>query len=140
MNNAPLLIECPDIDTNREHAYVNKPVFHLNTLRKRLRAQDSAHGLPEVSCEVGGLETNQIGTEDAVQEFIADGQATEDLRGREGDVHEETDGSVGQLGADHGWKEHEVVVVHPDDITIVVGSDDSIGKTLVDGDVLLEGT
>jgi hypothetical protein len=86
----------------------------LDALGECLQREYAADGLAEVARVGGGLEADEVGGEDAFEEFLADGEAAEDLGGGEGDVHEEADGCGGEALADEGGEEHEVVVVHPD--------------------------
>lgn len=53
-------------------------------------------------------------------------------------MHEEADGRVGKFGTDHSGEQHQVVVIHPDDVTLNVSRDNGVCKALVDGDILLE--
>ena len=68
--------------------------------------------------EVGGLEADEIGSEHALEQLGADGKTSEDLRGREGDVHEEADASIREGRTNHVRDEHQMVVVHPDCATL----------------------
>ena len=65
---------------------------------------------------VGGLESYQVGCEEAAQEVLTDGKAPEDLGGGEGNVQEETNGGVlreSRRGTEEGGEEHQVVIIDP---------------------------
>jgi len=59
--------------------------------------------------EISRLEANEVGGKETAKEGLADRQATKDLRGREGDMHEEPDWDIGrQIGGctEEGRKKH----------------------------------
>jgi hypothetical protein len=63
------------------------------------------------------MKSDQVRSEEAIEQPLAPRQQPEDLRGGKGDVEEEADPSVGDPLAQHPRDEHELVVVDPDEIT-----------------------
>lgn len=51
-------------------------------------------------------------------------------------MHKESNRCIGKFGAKHLGEQHEMVVIHPDDVAVLVRRNDSVGKALVDGNVL----
>ena len=96
--------------------------------RRRARAaatSRSAAGTPGVWKPI------EVGAEQALEELVAPRQDAEHLRGRERDVQEEADARLGQALAQHRRHEHELVVVHPDQVAGLILRDDGIGEPLV---------
>jgi hypothetical protein len=102
------------VNPHGEHCDVNEPVLGLHTLRQCFESEDAADRLPEVTRVVRGLEADEVRSEDTAEEVLAHGETAEDLRGREGGVHEEANWRGGQRSAQETRKEHQVVIVHPD--------------------------
>lgn len=69
-----------------------------------------------MACIVDGLKSDEICTEDTLEERLSDGKTAEDLRGRKSHVEEETNRSLGSFGvrAEEGRKQHEVIIIYPD--------------------------
>lgn len=86
----------------------------LDAFREGLQAEDAGDGLPEMAGKVGGLEADEVGGEDALEELLADGETAEYLRRGEGDVQEEADRGRGEGGAHERRHQKQVVVVDPD--------------------------
>ena len=59
------------------------------------------------------------------------GQHPEDVRGREGDVQEKADARIGEALADHLGHEHQLVVVHPDQVAGSVVRNRGVGEAAV---------
>jgi hypothetical protein len=78
------------------------------------------------------LEADKVGSEHALEDFVASGEAAEDLRAGEGSVQEEADRCFGLSFANHLGDQEEMVVVHPDEVTGTVDLCDASGEDLVD--------
>lgn len=107
-------------------------MLELNSLRQSLRTQYATDSLAEVASVVGRLEANQVCTKHTVQKLVPHAETAENLGRWECDVHKESDGDARQLRPEHGRKEHEVVVVNPDDVAFLVLAHDRVREPLVD--------
>lgn len=132
----PLSVQGHNVDTHGEHSDVDEPILQLDTFWQGLSAENTADGLSEMASVVRSLEPDQVRTEYTSEQLASNGQTTEDFRRREGDVHKESDRCIGKFGAKHLREQHEMVVVYPDDIAVLVRRNDGVCKSLVDGDVL----
>ena len=52
-------------------------------------------------------------------------------------MHEEANGGIRKLFTEHLWEEHQVIVIHPNDVPVLIRRNDSICEAFVDGDILL---
>ncbi len=89
----------------------------------------------EVVAVLGDVEADQIGAQHALQDRGAPGQDAEDLGRRKRDVQEEADAGLGQLLADHGRGQGQLVVVDPDQVAGAMAAHDLVGEAAVDGPV-----
>lgn len=78
------------------------------------------------------VETNQVTMQNSQQKLIANGQNAVDLTTGERSVQEETNLDVllaiTDLFPQHLWKQHEMVVVDPDQISVHDFFGDGFGK------------
>lgn len=132
-------IQALHIDAHREYTDIDETILELDALRKGLGAKNATDSLSEMSRKVRRLETNKVCTEYAIEQIVADGQASENLGGWECNVHEKTDRRVWKLCTEHLRKKHEMIVVHPDNVAFLVRRNDRVREPLVDCDVLFEG-
>lgn len=69
------------------------------------------------------MESNEIAVQDTQKDFITDREDAVDLTAWERGVQEEADFNVlpgiPELFAKHGWKQHQMVVVHPYQVIIL---------------------
>jgi hypothetical protein len=81
------------------------------------------------------VEANQVAVQEAAEQRLADRQDAVDLAAGEGRVQEETNLDLFVRLCDflteHLREEHEVVVVDPDEITVLYVLDDRLGKEVV---------
>ena len=63
-----------------------------------------------------GVKTDEVGPEHSFEKLFPPGQVSEDFKRREGDVMEVADLGIGQALPEHLRKEHQVIVVDPDDV------------------------
>ena len=52
-------------------------------------------------------------------------------------MHEEANGGIRKLFTEHLWEEHQVIVIHPNDVPVLIRRNDSICEAFVNGDILL---
>lgn len=85
--------------------------------------QDSGATAEEMSGVIIGVETHEIAVQYAIQNLVADGQDSIDFATGEGCVQEESELdvalSVTNLFAEHGRQEHQVVIVHPNQVVVL---------------------
>lgn len=78
------------------------------------------------------VEANQIAMEHAQEECLPDGEDPVDLAAWEGGVEEESDLDILLAVADffsqHLWQQHQVVIMHPDQVAILHILNDCLGK------------
>jgi hypothetical protein len=84
------------------------------------------------------VEADQVAGQERAQQLAVPGQQPEDVEGGEGDVQEEGQARLGQLAADRLGREHQLVVVHPDEAHAVRLGDGRFGEAPVHVCVLLE--
>lgn len=81
------------------------------------------------------MEANQVAVEDSEQDFISNWKDSVDLARGKRRVEEEADLDIGPAGAyllpKHLWQKHQVVVVDPNEITILDLLRNGLGKEAV---------
>mmetsp|Transcript_8934 Transcript_8934/g.25231 ORF Transcript_8934/g.25231 Transcript_8934/m.25231 type:complete len:258 (+) Transcript_8934:2012-2785(+) len=85
----------------------------------------------EVPHVVEHVEANQVRVEEALDELQAPGEGAVDLGRREGRVQEPADVAVRLRLAQHLGDEHQVVVVHPHVVVVLVHLQDRLREELV---------
>lgn len=69
------------------------------------------------------MESNEIAMQDTKEDFVADREDTVDFTAGEWSVQEEANLHVflcvSKLFAKHCWQQHQVVVVHPDQVVVL---------------------
>src|SRR6059058_2167106 len=112
------------VDAHRKDPQADGALFQLRAVHVDRDAEDAQQRRGEVAHVRRGVEADQVGAEHALEQPLAVGQRAEDLRPREGDVQEEADARPGHQLAHELRHEHQVVVVHPDEVARpVVGGD-----------------
>ena len=81
------------------------------------------------------VEADQVGAQHALQQPVARGQGAEQLFGGKRDVEEEPDPGVREPLAQQPGQQHELVVVHPDQVARPVVRRHDVGEALVRLDV-----
>ena len=120
------------VDADGEDAHEDFPVPVGQHLAFRFHTQNQQQG-PDEMPHVGiGVKSDQVGSQDALQDLTAPGENPEDFRGREGNMQEVSDSGLRKQLAQHGWHQGELVVVDPDQVTASVVLDHDIGKAPVD--------
>ncbi len=127
MLSEPVAVLCAPV------AVLHGPVAVLDEgVRAILPSAEPALGaVQEVARVAVDVEPDEVGREHAAKEVLVPGEQAEHVVGREGDVEEEGHGGRHVHLAEERGHQHQVVVLHPDQI---VGSDalgDRLGETLV---------
>src|SRR5262249_50999048 len=78
-----------------------------------------------------GLEGKQVRAQKPPEKFLTPGQDWKNFRRREGNVEEKSNRSVGKPIAQHLREQHQMVVVHPDEIIVVVALDDGFAEDVI---------
>lgn len=90
---------------------------------KLINLQDTGTTAQEMSGIVIGVESNEITVQNTEKESLSNGQDTIDLARWEGSMEEESDLDVLLACADfftkHLWEKHEMIVLNPDQISIL---------------------
>lgn len=123
------------INANGERAHSDKSAVPVDAVGCRRGAEDAGAAAEEVAGVVVGVKADQIAVEEAGEESLTDGEDTIDLGGGEGCVEEEADADVlagvCDLGAEHLGEQHEVVIVDPDEVTVLDIVDDGLREEAV---------
>lgn len=84
---------------------------------------------------VVSVEADEVAVQDTTQQLLSDGENPVDFGAGEGRVKEEADLNillaVTDLLAQHLGEQHQVVVVHPDHVTVLNILDDCLGEEAV---------
>jgi hypothetical protein len=76
-----------------------------------------------MSCVIVSVEANQVTLQNTEKECLSDWQNSVDLTRGEWSMEEEANLDVllgvTNLFSQHGWEEHEMIIVNPDQITIL---------------------
>lgn len=134
-----VLFQGNGIDANGHVDDINMAVLELDARRRGLDAQETTARLEKVARILLDLETDEIGTEHALEEFLAHGETAKDFRRGKRDVKEEANLGIWQLLANHLGHEEQMVIVNPDDIAALVIAHNLVGKGLVDLDIVDPG-
>lgn len=128
--------ELVHVDTDGEGPHVNEPALVLYPVGQRVHVENPLHGGEEMSCVVVGVEPDQVTTQDPLQDLLPDGQDSVDFTGWERRVQEPPDLDVLQvlfldLDPQHLRDQHQMVVVHPDQVVVVHDLGNLVGERLV---------
>ena len=130
------LDELVRVDADGEGADGDELALPVDAAGGRRRAEYPRAATQEVAGVVVRVEADEVAVEQAGEEGLADGEDAVDLGGGEGCVEEEADADVllgvANLLAQHLGEEHEVVVVHPDQVAVLDVLDDRLGEEAVD--------
>lgn len=92
-------------------------------LTGRSNSQQTRATAQEMPGVVIGVETNQVAMQNSQEQLIANGENAVDFATREGSVQEETNLdvllAVANLLAQHLGEQHKMVIVHPDQVSIL---------------------
>jgi hypothetical protein len=78
------------------------------------------------------MKSNQVGAEDSRQDLQPPGQCAQNFVGRKRYVEKETDARVRQVPSQNRRREHQVIVVNPDEVAVTILAGDRFGEALVD--------
>ena len=114
------LVHALGVDRDRVRPREDRPsVRRADTIPARLVAEPLPYQPDEVLGPARQLEPDQVGAQQSLQDLAAPGQLLEQLGRRERDVQEEADPQVGTELAQHLGNQLELVVLHPDQPTLV---------------------
>ncbi|CAA7410222.1 unnamed protein product [Spirodela intermedia] len=139
-------LQQPHVDPHRHNLDPHRPpkVFQADVppLRFVLQPQHPAAAGEEMPSIVEGVEADEIGVEQGLEDLLPDGERPVDLRRREGAVEEESHPEPVESPPQEGWNHHQMIVVNPDVVVLGVDHlDHLLGEYLVGGDVgLPEGS
>jgi hypothetical protein len=114
---------------------LHRPPLEKEPVHAARQTQDPEDGGAEVGEVPVGLKGGVVGPQHTEEELLAVGEDPEDLRRREGDVEEEADRHVGHRFPEEAGKQHEVVVVHPDEIPGLETVDYGVAEAVVGLDI-----
>src|SRR5438093_3704821 len=126
-----LRAELRDVDPQGEDVHLDDAVARddrTNPVVEPQVAQDAAEERPGVVVRV---ESNQVRTEESLEDLPVPWEETEDVVRREWDVQEESDAGVRNLLSDEARQEQEVIVVNPERIAALQRSNDFGRKAFV---------
>jgi hypothetical protein len=123
------------VAAHRKDAESHLPAGELNPVDVHHEAQDVGEGGGEVAEIGGGVEADQVGAEEALEELSAGREGSEQLLGGERDVEEEPDPRLRQPAADQSRQQQELIVVDPDQVAGPVLRHHHLGELLVGLDV-----
>ena len=126
------LVEFLVVDPHGEGIHLHHPAFEVDLVEADLVAQQPPYRAQKMAFVVVGVEADQVGPEQAPEHLVPPGQGAEDFVGREGDVEEKADGEPGAQFPQHLGYQHELVVVHPNQVVVGRRSRHGIGKFAVD--------
>ena len=110
-------------DGERPHPHRPPAVLHQQGQSVHPAAQPTAAAVDKVDAIILDMETDEVTAEDALEDEVVPGEDPDDVPGGEGDVQEEADLAGDLLLLGHGpdgvGRQHEVVVVDPDDGDVV---------------------
>ena len=130
------LLEAGGVDRDRERRGPHGPaVGQVDQVAVGLVADPLADQPHEVGGAAGQLEADQVGAEQALEQLAPPGQLLEQLGRRERDVQVEADPQVRPELPQHLRHQLHLVVVHPDQRTLVGQLGGLVGEALVDLDV-----
>lgn len=111
---SPINLDSPGVNANRAmHDLHNLSAnIHSAPAHRALVATDSNAAAGKVAAIRVSLEANQVGAQHAVEDFLAFGQASEDLGGRERSVDEQADVCVWCEVAEVFGCEEEMVILN----------------------------
>lgn len=104
------------VDAHRQRVDADAAVADLRLVEPEIDVQHPFRRTDEVAHVVVGVECDQIGSQHAPQDLRPFGQDAEEFVRREGDVVEITDAQRGTMFAQQSGQQHELVVLHPDDV------------------------
>mmetsp|Transcript_12566 Transcript_12566/g.31311 ORF Transcript_12566/g.31311 Transcript_12566/m.31311 type:complete len:319 (-) Transcript_12566:689-1645(-) len=135
------LLELGAIDSAGEgvdgHRGLVRRVEDVLGLDADVGAEHARGRVHEVAHVVIDLEADQVRREHAAQDLLAQGERLVDLGRGEGRVQEPADLRLGVCVAQQGGQEHQVVVVHEDDVALLPHLGDGGGEGLVEVRVVL---
>src|SRR3954471_7664701 len=120
------------VHTHGEHSKADLPISHLYPVyfyREPQNLGERGSKVPEVR---RGVEANEVGTEQALEQPIPLRQGPKQLLGRKWYMKEEADPGVGQPSAEELGKQQQLIVVDPDEVARLVMFSDHVGESLVD--------
>jgi hypothetical protein len=119
------------VNANRKDADLHAGTVSVNSQSIGGKAEDTSAAAQEVARVAVGLETNEVGTEDTLEDFLAPGKTAEEFATGKRRVEKEGDVHVGDSLAQHAREEHEEIVVNHNNIAGLVVLNDLVGKLLV---------
>ena len=108
------------VDAHRQGIDPHETVADLGFVEFEIHVQDPFRRADEVAHVVVRVEGDQVGAQHTPQQFGPFGQNPEQFVAGERDVVEIADAERGHDLAEHAGQQHELVILHPDD---VVGTD-----------------
>ena len=130
------LDELVGVDSDGEGAHGHEATIPVNAVRSRGTLEDARATAEEMSSVVVGVEPNEIAVEETGKKGLSDRQDSVDFTAGEWGMEEEANLDVlfcrANHFAKHLRKEHQVVVVDPDEIAILDILDDCLGEKMVD--------
>jgi len=105
-----------EIDAQGEGVHLHDSLMHGDLAHRVLQAADPGRTAEEMADIVVGVETDQVGAEESLEDLLPPGEQAIQFRRRPGDVQEVADVVIGMSLPQHLGQEHQLEDVDPDRI------------------------
>ena len=120
------------VDPDRVRLDDHVPAALPDHAAARLRGEQGTHRRLEMVGVGLGVEADDVGAQQPLEHLAAPGEDPEDVGRGEGDVQEEADARAGEPPAQQLGHEHELVIVHPDLVSLAPVLRHPVREALVD--------